>query len=193
MPTFDRTNLIMTLDAGLDVFDWEYYYDEWKQWSLAHSTNRKCPPAFNTAGGEDVITGQLNAGSYYFFRNDLGWRMRPAEEDATMYPTGNLIPQSSSLPIFVPTVGDFTVAILGLQPITQSVSPLLLTMTNIESQVNVSRKILQNKTQTDPVTGIMTVFDDDGITVLFTANIWENVAGTTPYQGDGVDRREALG
>ncbi len=65
--------------------------------------------------------------------------------------------------------------------------------TGFPAGLNITRKILQNKTVTDPVTGVMTVYDDDGITVLFTANIWENVAGTTPYQGNGVDRREALG
>lgn len=121
MPTFDTANLIMTLDSGLSVFDWEYYYDEWKQWSLGHPDNRKCPPAFSSSGGDTIISGQLNAGGYYFFRNDYGWRMRPPEEDINMYPTGNLIPADSSLPLLIPTVGNFTVGVFGLQPITQSV------------------------------------------------------------------------
>jgi len=69
---------------------------------------------------------------------------------------------------------------------------VVLDETGFPANVNIIRKILQNKTQTDPITGIMTVFDDDGTTVLFTCNIWENIAGTTPYQGNGVDRREAF-
>ena len=126
MPTFDKDNLIMTLDSGLTVFDWEYYYDEWKQWSLAHPDNRKCPPAFSSSGGEDIVAGQLNAGGYYFFRNDLGWRMRPFEEDATMYATGNLIPQDSTLPIFIPTIGGYTAAVTNRQFGQTSTPPLYL-------------------------------------------------------------------
>lgn len=54
------------------------------------------------------------------------------------------------------------------------------------------RKVLQNKTITDPDTGVMTVFDDDGTTELFTALLKEDVAGTQPYRGQGVNRRERL-
>jgi len=216
MPTFDRDDLIMTLDAGLTDFDWEYYYDEWKQWSLGHVDNRRCPPAFSTSGGEDVITGELQASGYFFFRNDLGWRMRPAEEDATMYPTGNLIPSDSSLPIFIPTIGGYTVFMDGLQPISQrllvgsgvseqdkiDISTQVWTKSKaiaegtagsigefISDELTLVDNVLMNRTETNPVTGVMTVFAKDDITPLYTCNIWENIAGTTPYQGNGVDRR----
>ncbi len=53
-------------------------------------------------------------------------------------------------------------------------------------------KIMRNKTITDPVTGIMTVYDDDGTTVLFTAPVFENAGGTTPYQNQGINRRDRL-
>jgi hypothetical protein len=60
------------------------------------------------------------------------------------------------------------------------------------SDIKIINKILRNRTETDPVSGVMTVYDDDGITVLFTANIWENVAATTPYAGNAVNRRDRL-
>ena len=60
------------------------------------------------------------------------------------------------------------------------------------ANINISKKILQNRTETNPVTGIMTVYDDDGTTVLFTANIWENIAGTDPYAGNAINRRDGL-
>ncbi len=60
------------------------------------------------------------------------------------------------------------------------------------SDVTTQGKVLRNKTETNPVTGVMTVYDDDGISVLFTANIWENIAGTDPYAGNAVNRRERL-
>jgi len=58
--------------------------------------------------------------------------------------------------------------------------------------INVQNKVLMNKTETDPVTGVMTVYEKDDVTVAFTCNIWENVAATTPYQGNAVNRRDRL-
>jgi len=52
------------------------------------------------------------------------------------------------------------------------------------------RKLLRNKTVTDPDTGIMTVYDDDDSTPLFTAAIFEDVVGLQAYRGKGVERRE---
>lgn len=53
-------------------------------------------------------------------------------------------------------------------------------------------KIARNKMITDPSTGVLTVFDDDGATPLLTANIFKDAAGTTPYNGTGAERRERL-
>lgn len=53
-------------------------------------------------------------------------------------------------------------------------------------------KLLRNKTKTDPVTGVMTVYDDDGTTVLYTANIYQDAAGTVPYAGSGAELRNRL-
>lgn len=61
------------------------------------------------------------------------------------------------------------------------------------AQITLAKKIAKNRTDTDPATGIMTVFDDDGVTPLLTANIYADVAGATPYDGTtGVNRRNAL-
>lgn len=53
-------------------------------------------------------------------------------------------------------------------------------------------KFLRNKQITDPATGKMTVFDDDGSTVLAQGNLFEDAAGTAPYTGNGAERRERL-
>lgn len=52
--------------------------------------------------------------------------------------------------------------------------------------------LLRNKTVTDPDTGVMTVYAENGVDVLFTADIFEDAAGTQPYDGQGVNRRERL-
>ncbi len=179
MPTFDGPNLTITLDAATPVVDVEAdLYSEWKEF-FKTDDNSRFPLAFRTIGG-DPLTGSLDAGAYFFLRNDLGWRIKPAEEDATINFVGNLAPEDVALPIIIPTTGAFTVLILGLQPVSQAVG-----LETIE-------KIIRNRTHTDPSTGIMTVFDNDGVTPLFTANIFEDVAGAQPYQGSGADRRDRL-
>lgn len=56
----------------------------------------------------------------------------------------------------------------------------------------IMEKILRNKTVTDPVTGQMVVYDDDGSTILFSCNLWENTQATQQYRGQGSDRRDRL-
>lgn len=53
-------------------------------------------------------------------------------------------------------------------------------------------KILRNKLVTDPATGTMRLYDDDGTTLLLEADVFQDADGTTPYQGQGAERRERL-
>jgi hypothetical protein len=62
----------------------------------------------------------------------------------------------------------------------------------LQARVELATKLLRNKTHTDPVTGIMTVYDDDGLSILFTAQMYEDVGGTQTYRGQGAERRERL-
>ncbi len=59
------------------------------------------------------------------------------------------------------------------------------------TSLTIIQKILQNKTITDPDTGILTVYDDDD-SVLFTANIYEGKTVAQAYRGSGLERRERL-
>lgn len=124
--TFDYVNLIITLPSGQSQVDVERdLYSAWKRSQQANDEPETgAYPAFRAIGG-DPLTPGIDAGAYFFIRNDLGWRIKPAEEDATILVSGNLAPEDSSLPILIPTTGDFSVLIAGLQPITQSVDTLL--------------------------------------------------------------------
>ena len=116
---FDGINLIITLDSGVTEVDVrEDIYEPWKEWVRAG--NAAFPAAFRPLGG-DPLTALINAGSYFFLNNTVGWRIKPPEEDITIYLTGNLAVEDVSLPAFVPTDGNFTTAILGLQQVTQGV------------------------------------------------------------------------
>lgn len=121
MPTFDGIDLVITLDSGVTSIDWIDLYSSWKNWLLESGTNRGYPQAFRTTGG-DPLNALLNAGSYWFLRNDLGWRIRPPEENITILAAGNLAPEDADTDMFLPTIGTYTTQILGLQPITQGFS-----------------------------------------------------------------------
>jgi hypothetical protein len=58
--------------------------------------------------------------------------------------------------------------------------------------VNLIHKILRNKQVTDPATGKFTVYDDDGTSVLLEADLFEDAAGSLPYDGAGAERRDRL-
>lgn len=53
-----------------------------------------------------------------------------------------------------------------------------------------TRKQVENKRVTDPSTGVETVYDDDGVTVLSQYDLYEDVAETTRYNGsNGINVR----
>jgi hypothetical protein len=62
----------------------------------------------------------------------------------------------------------------------------------VADDVEITRKILQNRSIVDQGSGLMTIVDDDDLTTLLTATIWEDSAGTVAYQGQGIERRDRL-
>jgi len=127
MSTFDGINLIITLDStgtGSGEVNWQDVYSEWKDWLLSTTLNRKFPHAFTPDGGAP-LTSIIDQGRYYFLNNKSGWRIKPPEENITYYAVGNLAVNDTSIPALKPTDGTFTAAILGLQPITQGVTPVM--------------------------------------------------------------------
>ena len=64
--------------------------------------------------------------------------------------------------------------------------------TDLLSKVEVAQIILRNKTITNPATGTMTVFADDGVTPLLVANLYEDAGAMQPYRGQGAEHRGRL-
>jgi hypothetical protein len=125
MITIDGNNLLVTLPAPtagvLNVNVQVDLYSDWKEWMLADYANMGFPLMFTTFGGDSIIAGELAAGSYFTFNNAAGWRIKPDESNHDVNWVGQLVPFDSTLPVFVPTTGAFTVFINGLQPISQKV------------------------------------------------------------------------
>ena len=57
-----------------------------------------------------------------------------------------------------------------------------------------NKKALINRRQTDPGTGQQTIFEEDDSTVMVVGDVFEDVAGTTPYSAtaEGIDRADRM-
>lgn len=76
--------------------------------------------------------------------------------------------------------------------LTVEISNLSANVAGTNTDLSLLRMILQNRKETDPVSGVLTIYADDDVTPLFTAAIFENVAGTVPYKGQGLERQNRL-
>lgn len=74
-------------------------------------------------------------------------------------------------------------------PTTQEISDRI---ERANGPLDTTRKVLVNRTDTNSTTGVMTVYDDDDSTSLLTANLYEDIAGTQAYRGQGAERRDRL-
>lgn len=67
-----------------------------------------------------------------------------------------------------------------------------LTATTAAGLLESVYKLLANRQELDPVAGTFTVYDDDGVTPLFSAPAWEDAEGTIPYAGKALRRIDRL-
>lgn len=184
-------------------------YSRWKDWVTTN--NAQYDPAFAESVGGNDLGGGVALGQYVFLQNGSGWRITAAAQDYEVKIVGDIYPVAPASPIFTPvashtvlftiqrSIGSSTVSTGGGSDPTDiaaavwSRSASLHTGdTTMGGALNIARAILRNKTVTDPITGVMTVYADDNTTVLLTANLFEDVAGTQDYRGQGADRRERL-
>ena len=119
------------------------------------------------------------------------WQGGIGIENCSVQNASSSIDLSSGRIIFDATVsaGAFTVRGLG-DVEDNSTGTCVVTDKTINNTASRTRKHLTNKMITDPVTGVATLYDDDGVTVLESSQMYEDAAGTQPYQGQGAERRE---
>lgn len=188
--TFDGPNLRINITSIGDLDVQVDLYEAWKQWVLL-SDNAKYPPAFDTIGG-DAIGATSEVSPYFFLRNDLGWKLKSPEATGTINLEGNLFGRSSTAGLFVPPTGAYTV-MYNLVVTSRGTVSLVASGSGLSSEQDLRlariEKILRNKMITNPTTGVMTFYDDDG-SPLMTAQLYEDAAGTQPYRGQGAERRE---
>lgn len=181
--TFDGVNLKVNIpstgDSTITMDAQEDFYEPWKdflhQGTVAgNMNNKRFPQVFRPVAGDDIVPGIFKYAGMFFLRNDLGWRFQLPDENVTLVLTGNMTLQDTSLPFFTARAGR-TGSILGLANFVTNVEPL--------------ERILRNKHVLDPSTGVETIYATDGVTVLFTRNVYEDAAGAVPYDGTDAPHR----
>lgn len=108
--SFDGPNKLVILTPGTISFEVKDLYSRWKDW-VHLSDNSKYVYAFTSVAGDPIGAGQSIA-PYIFLNTTDGWRIRPDENDHELKVSGNLYSIDPNLPLFVPTIGSFTVVAL---------------------------------------------------------------------------------
>ena len=166
----------VTLNVKVDL-----YSDAKEDWR-ADSTLQKMRFPILPLGGNPVPIGVL--GDSYILTD--GWHIAPYEADHEFIIEGNLFPEVG-YELVADTVGAYRVTV------TRQVSTLVEVRTSDAGDADLAliRRILDNRLHTDPATGIMTLYGDDGVTPLRQWNIWEDIAAAQAYRSQGTERRDA--
>lgn len=192
--TFDGPSKTITIgyDGAITETSAAALYSRWKDWVAAG--NAQYQPAFGESVGGNELGGGVSIAGYYFIRNDLGWTISPSEQDYEIRIAGDLYPQNAAAPFLNAAAGSYTVTFVLQRSAASYVSEVGTSgLTIAESNtLALIEKVLRNRRETDPSTGKQRIYDDDNTTVLIEGDLWEDVAGTQPYQGQGADRADRL-
>lgn len=92
------------------------------------------------------------------------------------------------------TVTNGTITVRGVGSVTDNStgSAVVVNETVSGAEIVLLRKLMMNRMETNPTTGVMTIYDDDDTTVLLQGNIYEDVLATQLYRGRGMERRNKL-
>lgn len=186
---YDFTNLTITAADFDDVIAEKDAYSTWKRLMLTgpSALNVGAPPAWSESVGGNDIGGGQEISPYFFCRNDLGWRIRPPSGDGELSILGNLFPFDTTIPLYEsnPASND-TVLIRSI------VSPQSITDASAVADLLTIKRFFLNKLHTDPLTGKIELYAEDGLTVIFEGFLFEDIAGNIPYRGKGAERRDQM-
>jgi hypothetical protein len=101
-PSLIHGGFVIALDPTTTSYTMADIYSRWKDWARDSNPDQLwAPPAFDVVGGDDLGGGK-KAPTFYFLRNDLGWRFERPEADIEVTIDGNLIKRDpAGRPLFV--------------------------------------------------------------------------------------------
>lgn len=123
------------------------------------------------------------------FTPDAQWSVRLAGSNNNIFDVENNILVQNQVQVIAQNSAGGQVIETGVSGLTSSESSKL---DGIDVTLTVLRKLQMNKMITDDTTGILTVYDDDDITPLYSGNIYEDILAGQLYRGAGIERRERL-
>jgi hypothetical protein len=179
---FDRVNKVVRVLSPATSVTLQELYDKSQDWlDEPHQMNL---PVFVTAVGKtvyDQVTGDATE-IVLIFTDD--WRVefeaRAGPNTEAMRITGGTITAINSF---------------GNNPI----SPSAFTQVQFQAahsgvilNAELIRKLLQNRYEVDQVTKKVRLYDDDDTSILLEADVFEDAAGTQPYRGQGIERRNRM-
>lgn len=189
--TFDGAARLITIDSADPVVsvDVREIYSAWKRWLVEEDGHQWSPAFLNSIGGQ-AITDTASVDSYFFLNNDDGWRIIPPGVDGETKITGNVYAANPALPVTLPRNG--VTQLLSFDRAASSQLQIVETGGVNQETLTAIYKLLANRTDTDPQTGKYIVYDDDDSTIFRQADLFEDIDGTTPYKGEGAERRDRL-
>lgn len=196
--TFDGPNKQIVLDTSTTEYTAVDIYSRWKDW--VSTNNAQYLEAFGSVGGDPLGGGQV-APAYIFVRNDLGWRIKRPEASINVIISGNIVAADPNIALLVGPNGAFspTITITRSETSTFSATELWSALLSdfsgdatMGAAIALMLKVARNRQTVSQGTGKLTVYDDDNTTVLLEGNVYRDAAGTTPYSGDGIERRDKL-
>lgn len=210
--SFNGSTKQITVNAGVSSLDIAAdVYSAWVRWT---ARERGFLPAMRYSGYDAIPGGRT--GATFFTIN--GWKLvydpNVVAVSGVLYSTdySTAYWSASGEPIYPATVAALVNSAVSYQNVVTGVaaSPEEIwsygarTLSDysgvwqapaavaLGSKVDIATAILKNKTTTNPNTGVMTIYADDGVTPLFTATLYETIDGSVQYRGKGAERREAL-
>lgn len=123
------------------------------------------------------------------FTPDSQWTARLAGSNNNFFDVENGILVQNQVQLISTNSAGGQIVETGVSGLTSAES---IQLSGIDITVTTLRKLLQNKMETNPVTGLLTVYDDDDVTPFLTGNIYEDVLAGQLYRSRGLERRDRL-
>lgn len=185
--TFDIPTRIATVASSATTVTVQEIYDKFRDFE--DELDLLAFPITITGSGKDDLGGGLFTVTNVFLQD--GWRIA-FEARAGPVTIQTTVTDGNLLGFLAGGAPNFPIAPTAFTAVTiaQATTGALLDQGVLD--LALMKKLLMNRLHTDPVTGAITIFDDDDTTVLLTALIFEDVAATQAYRGRGVERRNRL-
>ena len=123
------------------------------------------------------------------FTPDSQWSVRLVGSNNNIFDVENGILVQNQVQVIPTNSAGGQIIETGVSGLTAGESTKL---DNIDTNNVIVRKLLMNRMETNPSTGVLTLYDDDDSTPLYTGNIYEDVLAAQLYRGQGIERRNRL-